>query len=314
MTTATVPSAGASISGLDSYLRVLAGSTPGARLLEIRFALRHRDMGRVFIAAHSAVGASRVIRRLAVRTDVYVGAVLRTRRGGGRDAIEDAHLAFVEIDSPDALTRLASLAHPPTMIVTSGTPGHAHAYWTLSAPVRVPELERANRRLAHHLGADLASVDAARILRPPSSLNHKHTPPTAVELVELAPTRRYDIDTLIDGLEDPPGSPPRGPSNQARSGRTAVDQALLATPAADYVAALTGLKPDRSGKIACPFHDDQTPSLQLYDDSTWFCFGCGAGGSVYDFASSLWRIGTKGRSFLELRQRLVHELGVATTE
>ena len=31
---------------LDAYLRVIAGPRPGARLLEIRFAHRHRDMGR----------------------------------------------------------------------------------------------------------------------------------------------------------------------------------------------------------------------------------------------------------------------------
>ena len=65
--------------------------------------LRYRDMGRLFIAAHSAPGASRLIRRLAARTDVYVGVCLRTRRAGGRDAIDRSHLAFVEIDTPDAL-------------------------------------------------------------------------------------------------------------------------------------------------------------------------------------------------------------------
>lgn len=43
---------------LDAYLRTIAGRSPGTRLLEIRFALRHRDMGRVFVAAHSAPGAA----------------------------------------------------------------------------------------------------------------------------------------------------------------------------------------------------------------------------------------------------------------
>jgi hypothetical protein len=56
-------------------------------------------MGRVFIAAHSATGAARFIRRLASSADVYVGAALRNRRAGGRDAIDTAHLTFVEIDS-----------------------------------------------------------------------------------------------------------------------------------------------------------------------------------------------------------------------
>ena len=165
MTTTAPPKPATSSQALDSYLRILAGPEPGARLLEIRFALRHRDMGRLFVAAHSAPGASRLIRRLAARTDVYVGVCLRDRRSGGRDAIDRSHLAFVEIDTPDALDRLRAFQHPPTMIVLSGTPGHAHAYYTLSAPVPVPELERANRRLAHALGGDLASVDAARILR-----------------------------------------------------------------------------------------------------------------------------------------------------
>ena len=94
------------------YLRVLAGPAPGARLLEIRFALRHGDMGRLFIAAHSAPGASRLIQRLASRTDVYVGVCLRSRRAGGRDAIDRSHLAFVEIDAPDALDRLRDFPHP----------------------------------------------------------------------------------------------------------------------------------------------------------------------------------------------------------
>ena len=205
MTATAQPKAATDAQALDRYLRMLAGPAPGARLLEIRFALRYRDMGRLFIAAHSAPGASRLIRRLAARTDVYVGVCLRTRRAGGRDAIDRSHLAFVEIDTPDALDRLHAFPHPPTMIISSGSAGHAHAYFTLSAPVTVPELERANRRLAHALGGDLASVDAARILRPPSSWNHKHSPPTPVELIELDQARRYDLDQLVDGLHDPPG-------------------------------------------------------------------------------------------------------------
>jgi len=165
MTTAALSRGAVDVAALERYLRVLAGPAPSVRLLEIRFALRYRDMGRLFIAAHNAYGAGRLIRRLAVRTDVYVGVCLRSRRSGGRDAIAEAHLAFVEIDSPDALDRLRAFRHPPTMIVSSGSPGHAHAYFALSAPVSASELERANRRLAHALGGDLASVDAARILR-----------------------------------------------------------------------------------------------------------------------------------------------------
>jgi len=77
------------------------------------------------------------------------------------------------------------------------------------------------------------------------------------------------------------------------------------------VHALTGISADRTGKIHCPFHQDHTASLQLYEDGTWYCYGaCKAGGSIFDFASRLWLTGTKGAAFLKLRARLADELGV----
>jgi hypothetical protein len=307
--TAKAPPRAASAEALDSYLRVLAGPEPGARLLEIRFALRHRDMGRLFIAAHSAPGAARLIQRLASRTEVYVGVCLRSRRGGGRDAIDRSHLAFVDIDAPDALDRLRAYTHPPSMIVSSGTAGHAHAYFALAAPVTVQELERANRRLAHALGGDLASVDAARILRPPCSWNHKHSPPARVELIELDSERRYGVDQLVDELCDPPGPPAGAAARGRRTTRTEIDRMLLAIPSVEYVRMLAGVSPNRAGKIHCPFHEDRTASLQLYEDGTWYCYGaCQAGGSIFDFAARAWRMDAKGRAFLKLRARLVDEL------
>ena len=89
-----------------------------------------------------------------------------------------------------------------------------------------------------------------------------------------------------------------------RAGRTELDELLLAIPAAIYVRELAGLEPGRDGKVSCPFHADDTPSLQLYGDGTFYCYGCGAGGSVYDFAGRLWSLETRGRAFLELRARL----------
>jgi hypothetical protein len=125
--------------------------------------------------------------------------------------------------------------------------------------VSVPVLERANRRLPHHLGGDLASVDAARILRPPESLNHKHSPPAAVELLAFDQALRYDVDELVDALPDPPGRPAKSRPAQRRAHHE-LDEAHLAIPAADYVAALAGLQPTRAGKVNCPFHEDRTPA------------------------------------------------------
>lgn len=39
-----------------------------------------------------------------------------------------------------------------------------------------------------------------------------------------------------------------------------------------------GLMPNRRGFVRCPLHAEKTPSLKLYPDERWFCFGCSAGG------------------------------------
>ena len=294
---------------LNRYLRALAGPRPGARLLEIRFRVRGGGMGRVFVGAHSAPGAAGFIRRLARRTDVYVGVALRDRRSGGREAVDRSHLLFVEIDAPGAQERVRAFAHPPTMLVASGSEGHVHCYWALRWPVGVLEIERGNRRLAHHLDGDRASVDASRILRPPSSFNHKYKPPAPVRLLEHDSARQYEFTELVGGLPDPPARPAQGRAARVRDRRHPLDSLLLAIPAEQYVRVLAGREANRAGKVTCPFHDDADPSLQLYGDGSWYCFACSVGGTIYDFAARLWGYQTRGRAFLELRARLADQLG-----
>lgn len=40
----------------------------------------------------------------------------------------------------------------------------------------------------------------------------------------------------------------------------------------------------RGDMICCPFHDDKTPSMKLYDDH-FYCFGCQKSGDVIDLAA-----------------------------
>jgi hypothetical protein len=293
---------------LDRYLQVIVGERRGDELLEIRYATGDGGMRRRFISVRRLDAATQAIRSLSPRTDVYCGVLLRSHRAGGRDAVTSSHLAFVDIDAVDALDRLERFARTPTMIVGSGTDGHAHAYWTLRTRVGAVELEQANRTLATHLGGDLASVDAARILRPAGTLSHKHRPPAPVALVHLDAATQYELGELVDGLTPAPSRP--AAAKRERAARTELDELLLAIPAATYVRDLVGLEPRRDGKVSCPFHADDTPSLQLYEDGSFYCYGCGAGGSIYDFAGTLWSLETKGRAFLELRARLADSFGV----
>lgn len=52
-----------------------------------------------------------------------------------------------------------------------------------------------------------------------------------------------------------------------------------------------GYKPNRSGFIRCPFHQEDTPSLKIYPDSnSFYCFGCGVGGDVISFVRHLFHL------------------------
>jgi RepB DNA-primase from phage plasmid len=219
---------------IRAYLQTIA-ARPADGHIDIRYPIgQDGAMYMRFVRARQLDTAIDLIASVAKRTDTYVGVLLRARRSGSRHAVSSSHLVFIEIDSPDARERVERFRHQPTLTVASGTPGHLHAYWRLHNPVTVDALEAANRRIAHHLGGDLACVDAARILRPAGTLNYKHTPPAAVELLSLQPEHSYDLSELVAGLPDPPGKPP-APTTPRRLDGAGLDSQLLAIPAEDYV-------------------------------------------------------------------------------
>lgn len=37
----------------------------------------------------------------------------------------------------------------------------------------------------------------------------------------------------------------------------------------------------------CPFHQEKTPSFRVYDNNTYYCFGCNAGGDAIEFQMKL---------------------------
>src|SRR5215470_13250193 len=60
----------------------------------------------------------------------------------------------------------------------------------------------------------------------------------------------------------------------------------------------------------CPFHQEKTPSFSVNAERGFFhCFGCGAGGSVFDFIMRM-----DGLTFFEALQTLAKRYGVELPE
>jgi hypothetical protein len=265
---------------------------------------------------------------LASRTDVFVGVLPRVRRRGRReDVVKRGCVIWADCDTPNSSTTLASFRPRPSMAVASGSGRHRHAYWLLREPVDLGTLERLNRRLALALGADAGVVTKAQtILRPPGTVNRKHSPPAPVHLIGLLESRRVSLDELdrllpreqvrIE-LPRPARRPWRAPLGDPP--RVASDEPWKHMEPVDYYRLITGLEPMRDGRIRCPSatHEDRHPSAKLYsgEDAGWYCFSCGAGGRAPDLVAALrgWPTGRALRDemFKECVAELQRLFGVA---
>jgi hypothetical protein len=299
---------------IERFLAALTVQAGAGRFLDVRWRRPGSSMRRRFLPAENRAAAAELIAMLAPGHDVYVGVALRTRADhGGRAAIEVSRIAWVESDDARTAELLRGFPCEPGILIASGTPGHVQAYWLLDDAQPAARVEALNRRLAYALAGDAGCADISRILRPPGTLNHKHDPPKAVTLLAYRERQRIAPAELAAHLPRDPDPPTWRPSPTARrGGRTSVDRMLLAIASSDYARVLAGREPNREGKISCPFHPDRTPSLQLYPDGGFYCFGssCRRGGTIFDFAGHLWGIDPRGAGFLEVRARLAREFSL----
>jgi len=66
-----------------------------------------------------------------------------------------------------------------------------------------------------------------------------------------------------------------------------------------------GASPARDGKyIVCPFHEEKTPSMRLYEDG-YHCFGCKAHGDVLDFVGKV-----LGVTMIQAAKRINNDFGL----
>lgn len=193
--------------------------------------------------------------------DVYVGVLPRSDRRGGRDAVGTARVVWVDCDSPESVAALAAFPLAPSMMVKSGSGENTHAYWFLADSIALDRVEEINRRLAATLGADTCVADAARVLRVPGTLNHKHDPSTKVRLETITEVT-YSVEVLeaeLPGVETAAEVAER----PRRTGARAVG-VEASGPTERVLTLLDEVTETGNGwKARCPAHDDQNPSLSI---------------------------------------------------
>lgn len=289
----------------ERFARVLFADAPEDAFVELRVR-RGTRMAQSFRRVAAARELAAEAAAHATRHDVYMGVIARKRqRGGRRDLVLDASVTWVDCDDAAAVRALERFEPAPQIVVASGSGSNRHAYWLLAERIPLDEVERINRGLALVLGADVRACDSARILRPPGTVNWKTGRPAPVRLLAFEPRVRLELHEISRGL-------PRDRAahvSRRRGPRARTDMQcdpLLQIAPREYVERLTGSLAGPDRKLRCPFHDDKTPSLHVFEqpERGWFCFGCGRGGSIYDFAAMLWGRGLRGSEFVRLRQDL----------
>jgi hypothetical protein len=204
---------------LRLQVAAIAGNEPASSFLEIRpFDRDMQPRERSFIPVRERHEAAHCIALLAAQHNVYVGAAPRVREDGTAAAVERVWVLWADCDGRAALERLRDFRPLPGVVIRSGSDDCAHAYWPLREPLPPAWAQRANRRLAIALGADLAATDPARILRAAGTLNQKADPPKPVACTRLE-LDVFTFDQVVGRLGDDRGyTPPASADLRARGG------------------------------------------------------------------------------------------------
>jgi P4 family phage/plasmid primase-like protien len=152
--------------------------------------------------------------------NLYVGIAARRDSSSGRlENCTKLRALYVDIDfkmfsggETDARVMLDTFPLTPSIVIATG--GGLHAYWVLAEPLDLTTSDDARsarallRAIAAAVGGDLASAEAARVLRVPGTLNFKYDPPRVVGAEHFAPECRYTPADLLAVLPPIPGPNP----------------------------------------------------------------------------------------------------------
>jgi hypothetical protein len=127
---------------------------------------------------------------------------------------------------------------------------------------------------------------------------------------------RNDYDATLDYVK-----PKREPVQRAtptRPGTVALsggDDPLKRISAHVYFEMVAGIPVPSSGWVSCPTpqHEDRHPSCTVAE-THWRCWSCGAGGTMIDLGAAIYGLEPTGSGYLEIRRRLLADLGFARSE
>ena len=210
----------------DGLVELAAGARRDGRLQ-----ITTRRRADHFLAGGGAGGGEWLAALLALAArhaergeEVFVAPAVRAAPRGDKHAVRSTRVLWVDVDAPAQLPALwAFLAERPChLLVQSGGSGGVHAYWKLAEPLPatqaieatgevVEPIERAHRRLIHHLGvgadgtptvADPACAERSRVMRLAGTINGKTGAPARILEADLA-LPGYRIGELVGDLPEP---------------------------------------------------------------------------------------------------------------
>lgn len=123
--------------------------------------------------------------------NIFFTVATRRNGGGTKEDIVQIPAVWVDIDYKDtpqevAMEKVGRLMFQPSAMVESGA--GLHLYWKLYEPMLnkdIAKVEYINRKLAEVIGGDTQACDASRILRVPTTMNHKYQPSRKCRVMEM---------------------------------------------------------------------------------------------------------------------------------
>ena len=203
------------LDGLEVQLEAIAGREPASSWIEVRLLDPVRPS--VWIGAQDPDRAAKVadtVRGLREHHSVHIGATPRARKQGTDGDVARCWTLWADCDSPGSTAKLWNFTPAPSIVICSGQPLHAHAYWPLTTPLPGPVARAANQRLRVALDGDNVA-NPSRVLRPIGSRNHK--PGGKLAYLIHARRERFDAKTVVGRLADQSSRPPARPRKNGRN-------------------------------------------------------------------------------------------------